>query len=202
MDRDRRDMQEAKRKAEDEALRMDEEGKVEPDALEGKRVHCWVLIAPGKRGIEKYQYIEPTTGCFYNVDASPYLGIESVWNHHNYWVNMQTSAMGAVEFNLAKSDHWEYVYLDQEMKAKSKVEGENYGDAEEGEKKKDEMGDDTLDISLTWVRRLTFSREAFQRRYGLRSVQRVILFKKAKLELFAEHMHKQGIVSRDRKSVV
>ena len=59
------------------------------DKIHGKRVHAWVLVRGGKRDVEEMLFVEPTTARIYPVSESPYLGIESVWNSKNYWVNMQ-----------------------------------------------------------------------------------------------------------------
>ena len=69
----------------------------ESDELKGLRIHAWVLLLPGKREISEgffigkiitYQ-IEPTTGAFYPLDSTKYVGVESVFSSVNYWVNMQ-----------------------------------------------------------------------------------------------------------------
>jgi hypothetical protein len=52
-----------------------------------KRMHAWVLVRSGKRDLKEHVFIEPTTGRIYTVGASPYIAIESVWNHVNFWVN-------------------------------------------------------------------------------------------------------------------
>ena len=39
-------------------------------------------------------FIETLTGACHPVTHTAYLGIESVWNHKNYWVNMQDCAHG------------------------------------------------------------------------------------------------------------
>jgi hypothetical protein len=65
-----------------------------PDPLHGLRIHSWVLILPGKREVPEGFYIEPFTGIAHPLDSSNYLGIESVWNHQNYWVNMQDCSEG------------------------------------------------------------------------------------------------------------
>jgi hypothetical protein len=52
-----------------------------------KRVHAWVLVRAGKRDVKENVFIEPSTGRIYNTTSSPYIAIESVWNHNNYWVN-------------------------------------------------------------------------------------------------------------------
>jgi len=57
-------------------------------------VHCWVLVLAGKREVSQGFFIEPCTGDPHSLDWDEYLGIESLWNHKNYWVNMQDCAAG------------------------------------------------------------------------------------------------------------
>ena len=39
-------------------------------------------------------FIEALTGTSHPLNHLAYLGIESVWNHKNYWVNMQDCSHG------------------------------------------------------------------------------------------------------------
>lgn len=64
------------------------------DNLYGQRVHSWVLVLSGKREVPETFFIEPFTGCAASTKNEDYLGIESVWNHKNYWVNMQSCIDG------------------------------------------------------------------------------------------------------------
>ena len=64
------------------------------DCLYGLRVHSWVLVLAGKRDVAENFFIEPLTGLPHPVNSANYLGIESVWNHRNYWVNMQDCSEG------------------------------------------------------------------------------------------------------------
>lgn len=64
------------------------------DELYGLRVHSWVLVLEGKREIAEPFFIEPFTGLSHSVHSDKYLGIESIWNHQNYWVNMQECSEG------------------------------------------------------------------------------------------------------------
>lgn len=59
------------------------------DHLCGLRVHAWVLVLSGKREVPETFFIDPFTGNSYSTMDEQFLGIESVWNHKNYWVNMQ-----------------------------------------------------------------------------------------------------------------
>jgi len=66
-----------------------------PDVLYGQRVHSWVLVLSGKRDVTSTFFIDAATARHQFVDAdlvsgnAEYLGVESVWNSHNYYVNMQ-----------------------------------------------------------------------------------------------------------------
>ena len=48
----------------------------------------------GKREVAQTFFIEPSTGNAHSLDWDEYLGIESLWNDKNYWVNMQYCAEG------------------------------------------------------------------------------------------------------------
>lgn len=60
-----------------------------PDPLHGLRVHSWVLVLSGKREVPESFFIDPFTARSYSTQDDRFLGIESLWNHKNYWVNMQ-----------------------------------------------------------------------------------------------------------------
>lgn len=57
-------------------------------------MHAWVLVLSGKREVPEAFFIEPTTGYGKSTGDVEYLGIESVWNHQNLWVNMQDCSNG------------------------------------------------------------------------------------------------------------
>ena len=65
-----------------------------PDPLHGLRIHSWVLVLEGKREVPESFFIEPFTGIAHPLTSENYLGIESLWNHQNYWVNMQDCSDG------------------------------------------------------------------------------------------------------------
>ena len=65
-----------------------------PDPLHGLRIHAWVLVLSGKREVPESFFIEPFTGLSHSTSSEAYLGIESVWNHLNYWVCMQDCSEG------------------------------------------------------------------------------------------------------------
>lgn len=59
------------------------------DPLHGLRVHSWVVVLSGKREVPESFFIDPFTARSYSTQDDHFLGIESLWNHKNYWINMQ-----------------------------------------------------------------------------------------------------------------
>ena len=55
-----------------------------------KAVHFWVLVVAGKRDVAQSFFVEPSTGMKVALDCPYYYDVVSVWNHENYWVNMQS----------------------------------------------------------------------------------------------------------------
>ncbi|XP_065517542.1 dynein regulatory complex subunit 7 isoform X2 [Lathamus discolor] len=95
--------QEVKKAAAIEASQKDKErdkkevGNPKHEPLHGLRVHAWVLVLSGKREVAETFFINPFTGNRHNTTDKRFLGIESVWNHRNYWVNMQDCRHGCQE---------------------------------------------------------------------------------------------------------
>lgn len=177
------------------------------DPLEGKRAHAWVLVRAGKRDVAEHFFLEATTGTQYSVSDAPYMAIESVWNHENYWVNMQRQPVGLTLFDLANATDWEFIFLSPSERRAAKdasadakggldlgddlnSEGGNHADGEhDGE---DEL---VLDMPPSWVTKLHVSRAMFKTQFVTGS-QRVTLFHRAKVEEFADNSHDQGLVTR------
>lgn len=66
------------------------------DPLFGKRIHAWVVVMPLETDDDQYDvsevvpyFIEPSTGERKEITDENYTGIEVVWNHNDYWVNLQ-----------------------------------------------------------------------------------------------------------------
>ena len=84
------------RRMQEEALKAmtidDDEPDYEPEDEFGQsRIHAWVMILKGDREMPKSIFIEPTTGRVYELDGSPYHSIEAIFNHQNFWVNLDPS---------------------------------------------------------------------------------------------------------------
>ncbi|KER29072.1 putative flagellar protein FliS [Opisthorchis viverrini] len=103
---------EQKRLNQEEAEREEAEACKPPkDPLHGLRVHAWVLVLAGQRDVPEAFFIEPLTGVAHPLETSLYLGIESLWNANNYWVNMQdcSNGIGDMEYDLDNGQNWEYL---------------------------------------------------------------------------------------------
>ncbi|KAL4152038.1 hypothetical protein PRNP1_008973 [Phytophthora ramorum] len=180
------------------------------DPLEGKRAHAWVLIRAGKREVSEHFYLEPSTGRSYSLQDSPYTTIESVWNHENYWVNMQQQPVRLTLFDLSNPTDWEYVFL-------SAAERKSAKEADQGAKGGVDLSDDLkmlstendnqhgvdatedddliLDIPPSWVIKLHIDRATYKKRF-VKDCQHVTLYHCAKVEEFAENTHEQGLIAR------
>lgn len=64
------------------------------DPLHGRRVHFWVLVLAGSRSVTEHFFIDPLSGKSYPTDNDHFLGVESVWNNLNYYINMQDCGYG------------------------------------------------------------------------------------------------------------
>uniref|UniRef100_A0A7S1I6I9 Dynein regulatory complex subunit 7 n=1 Tax=Eutreptiella gymnastica TaxID=73025 RepID=A0A7S1I6I9_9EUGL len=158
----------------------------EQDELYGKRVHCWILVQYGKREVQQSFFIEPSTGEKVEIDSPSYLGIESLFNSHNYWVNMQqTDKISEMSFELRDASKWEYIFLtdiaedddDRELQDRKHLENQT---SDHGE-----SGDQILDLPTSWVEKLTMTRQQYENRYP--GLQKTIQYKDAKVEYFSAY---------------
>ncbi|NXX55520.1 DRC7 protein, partial [Scopus umbretta] len=203
--------QEAKKKAETEAAQKtkerEEEKEVEKpkrDPLYGLRVHAWVLVLSGKRGVPETFFINPFTGNSHSTMDEHFLGIESVWNHRNFWVNMQDCWNGCKDliFDLDDAIHWEV------MLSGSNTPLQLLPDAEEEKELSDRDMDDmvsdpddgsyaedmSFDMPPSWVAPIQISPREFETHCS--QGRKVILYKKAKLEKWAPYLNGNGLVKR------
>ena len=79
-----------------------------------------MVILPNDKDVRNQEiiepiFLEPSSGMFYNpADEETnlwYLGVESIWNDQNYWVNMQPRENGCAKINwdLSKIEFWEHL---------------------------------------------------------------------------------------------
>lgn len=96
----------------------DEPDRLPPDQFEGQRIHCWVLVKKGLRGVTKNHYIEPSTGRTWVIEDNeyPYIAVDQVFNNKNFWINLKLKKhIDQVKFDTmdnGEADDWEYVMID------------------------------------------------------------------------------------------
>eukprot|EP00163_Fabomonas_tropica_P007385 TRINITY_DN1710_c0_g1_i2.p1 TRINITY_DN1710_c0_g1~~TRINITY_DN1710_c0_g1_i2.p1 ORF type:complete len:683 (-),score=196.63 TRINITY_DN1710_c0_g1_i2:121-2169(-) len=186
-----------------EPVSDDEEEEVEEDPYHKRRVHAWVLIREGKRGMSSNVYIEPSTAVVYPIDPEeslPYLTVESVFNNRNYWVNMQElpedGLLQDLSFDLRDNGLWEFVLIDT-MSAWLDGDDGVFGGDEKGADL-DDVDEDgqVLQLPPSWVSALELDKEKFEIRRP--NGHKTILYKKAKLEQWSPYTRdpEDGLVTR------
>ncbi|CAL8263433.1 unnamed protein product [Merluccius merluccius] len=177
-------------KRQQEAQRLQEESERPPvDPLLGQRLYCWVLVLAGKREIVENFFIDPPSGKSYATTDESFLGIESLWNQQNYWVNMQDCRTGCAHmvYDLGDSIMWESVLF-----SRTEEEEEEEEEREEEDERSEEPK--VFEMPRSWVDKITLSKQDLERRWpgGSRTTQ----YRKAKLEQFAPYLLPDGLVTR------
>ncbi|XP_045298851.1 dynein regulatory complex subunit 7 isoform X1 [Leopardus geoffroyi] len=189
--------EEERRLREEEERLLDVE-KAKTDPLHGLRVHSWVLVLSGKREVPESFFIDPFTARSYSTQDDHFLGIESLWNHKNYWVNMQDcwNCCKDLVFDLGDPVRWEYLLLGTEKSHLSLTEEEEDGlnDDDNVENLGKEDKDKSFDMPPSWVEQIEISPEAFETRCP--NGKKVIQYKRAKLEKWAPYLNSNGLVCR------
>uniref|UniRef100_A0A2K6KF28 Dynein regulatory complex subunit 7 n=1 Tax=Rhinopithecus bieti TaxID=61621 RepID=A0A2K6KF28_RHIBE len=187
-----------KKQLREEEERLMEVEKAKPDALHGLRVHSWVLVLSGKREVPENFFIDAFTGHSYSTQDERFLGIESLWNHKNYWINMQDcwNCCKDLIFDLGDPVRWEYMLLGTDKSQLSLTEEDDSGinDDDDVENLGKEDEDKSFDMPHSWVEQIEISPEAFETRCP--NGKKVIQYKRAKLEKWAPYLNSNGLVSR------
>ncbi|KAF1398428.1 Dynein regulatory complex subunit 7, partial [Spheniscus magellanicus] len=197
--------QEAKKAAETEAAQKNKEREEEKelekprrDPLYGLRVHAWVLVLSGKREVPETFFINPFTGNSHSTMDEHFLGIESIWNHRNYWVNMQDCWNGCKDliFDLGDAIRWEIMLSGSNKPLQLLPDAEE--EKELSDRDMDDMQEKEEDISFdmppSWVAPIQISPREFETRCS--QGRKVILYRKAKLEKWAPYLNGNGLVKR------
>ncbi|NXI66274.1 DRC7 protein, partial [Anseranas semipalmata] len=198
----------AKKEAETDATHKNEERGEEKvtevekpmhDPLYGLRVHAWVLVLSGKREVPETFFINPFTGNSHSTMDEHFLGIESVWNHKNYWVNMQDCRNGCKDliFDLGDTVRWEVMLSETDKPLQLLLDAEeenelfdrNMDDMEEKEEE-----DMSFAMPPSWVAPIQISPREFETHCS--QGRKVILYKKAKLEKWAPYLNGNGLMKR------
>jgi len=184
-----------------------------PDPLHGLRVHSWIVVLAGKREVPETFFIDALSGLAYTTNDERFHGIESIWNHQNYWVNMQDCSSGCKElmWDLLDCTGWEYMFntTDRQLMLASFQEADNEesppDETDGGFRDLDEEGvqsqrptlqddDIIVDMPPSWTENIVITPKDFEMRCP--AGKKVKLYKKAKLEKFAPYLMKDGLVSR------
>ncbi|NXO67492.1 DRC7 protein, partial [Phainopepla nitens] len=170
-----------------------EAAKPKRDPLHGLRVHAWVLVLPGKRKVPEPFFINPFTGYHHSPTDECFLGIESIWNHRNYWVNMQDCRTGCkdLSFDLSDSICWEIMFSESNEPSQLPTEPPTKGTDDMQEKEEIDM---RFDMPLSWVARIRISSREYQNPFS--RGKKVSLYDKAKLEKWAVYANEDGLVER------
>ncbi|XP_068811515.1 dynein regulatory complex subunit 7 isoform X2 [Struthio camelus] len=177
---------------------QEEMEKPKRDPLYGLRVHAWVLVLSGKREVPETFFINPFTGNSHSTTDEQFLGIESVWNHRNYWVNMQDCWNGCKDliFDLGDPVRWEFMLLETDkphLLLPDVEEDEELFDRIMDSVEKEEE-DRRFDMPPSWVAPIQISPREFETRSP--QGRKVILYKKAKLEKWRPYLNRNGLVQR------
>nr|XP_012139129.1 PREDICTED: dynein regulatory complex subunit 7 isoform X1 [Megachile rotundata] len=166
------------------------------DKYHGHRIHAWVAILPELGGLRDQEipyplFIEPTTGVSYDATSSNtakfYLGIESIWNDKNYWVNVQPSKSCAdIKWDLTKVEQWEHLLPGEPWTMRGTGEEIDLDSMIPQEKH--------LDMPISYVNKIRISTQNFEKRYPNGS--KTIHYKKAKVQLYAPYIQTDGLIQK------
>lgn len=173
------------RKEEEAAAKaLEEKLKPENDEMYGLRVHSWVLVLRGSREVPENFFIEPTTGQALSCYDKEYLGIESVFNSTNVWVNMTQCINGIqdIVYDLGDSTKWEYIFPNVSIP----VTGPKAIKVEE------ELP--VLDAGSSWVDKISLTPQQFETKCPLG--KRTILSKFARTDIYSDYLRDDGLVKR------
>eukprot|EP01047_Picozoa_sp_COSAG01_P046288 COSAG01_NODE_4333_length_5127_cov_1906.030827_1_plen_549_part_10 len=184
-----------------------EPAELPPDTYHGMRVHYWVLLRVGKRQVSQPLFIDPVCGRIYPVANSPFLGVECVWNHTNYFVNMQglDLSMSKMSWKLQNPSLFEFIFFEApsgefDLRLDA-AEGDHVVDSEAPELVSSAQADDgtegevndVLEVPPSWSRKIEITRDAFlQKALGGEKKRD---FCRTRLEVFAEYHREDGCTS-------
>ncbi|XP_039209694.1 dynein regulatory complex subunit 7 isoform X2 [Crotalus tigris] len=174
------------------------EEKPKPDRLQGLRVHAWVLVLSGKREVPESFFIDPFTGKSYSPADDHFLGIECLWNHRNYWINMQDCWNGCkdLQFDLGDPVRWEFMLPSTDkpfLSLPEMEEEEDLGEDDVEDLMKEEESK-SFDMPASWVEQIHVSPKEFETRCP--QGKKLIQYKNAKLEKWAPYLNANGLVTR------
>ncbi|XP_047196321.1 dynein regulatory complex subunit 7 isoform X3 [Hippoglossus stenolepis] len=183
-----------------ENLKPDEQGEQRPvDRLRGLRLHCWVLVLSGSRSVQENFFIDPLTGISYGTAAAGFLGIESVWNNHNYYVNMQDCRSGCSDmvYDLEDVNMWEPLLFGATSKKQLIHEALNknlYKMTQDVQEELEELEEQAFEMPRSWVSDVSITKKDLETRWP--GGHKLTRYRKAELERFAPYLRPNGLITR------
>ncbi|XP_060929995.1 dynein regulatory complex subunit 7 [Limanda limanda] len=181
-----------------ENLKPDEPSEQRPaDRLRGLRLHCWVLLLAGSRSVQENFFIDPLTGLSYSTGSAHFLGIESVWNNHNYYVNMQDCGSGCSEmvYDLEDVNMWEPLLFGATCKKQliHEVLNKKLHKMSQDEEL-EELEEQAFEMPRSWVSDISITKKDLETRWP--GGHKLTRYRKAELERFAPYLRPNGLITR------
>merc|ERR1711881_818007 len=187
----------------DEALVKQAEAERPPeDDLYGVRIHAWVLVRSGRREVPKTFFIDPFSGKSYAQDSDELLGIESIYNHKNYYVCMQDCSEGCVNLSWDVNDplYWEALLPHKNEELVTRKDPNEVDEEEEDEDSEDDNEGQkvaktkAIQMPHSWVSEVIVTRDMYETRCP--SGKRTFYFKRAKLDKYAPYLRTDGMTQQ------
>lgn len=139
-------------------------------------------------------FIEPSTGFRHEVEDPCYQGIESIWNHQNYYVNRQypDTSIADMKWDLADTFNWEHLLAGEPFEMRQARDL----DEDQDLPTEDEIlaTEKHLDMPFSWVDILNISAPDFEERFL--NGEKKELYKYSTYEKFAPYKNKDGLMRR------
>ncbi|ODN00850.1 Dynein regulatory complex subunit 7 [Orchesella cincta] len=178
----------------EEEEEIDEELSGPKDRYHGKRTHAWILILPGKRDVEAPFFLEPFSGTYRQIRDPNFFGIEAVFNHQNYYINIQPPVrnLRRLKYDLEDSSTWSKLLIEPPKKKKKSVTDDSmFQDDDDDELKPVEM---YLTMPASWTTELDISQEDYDMKYP--GGKKTIEYNDAIVELAAPYVNDDGLVRK------
>lgn len=188
----------------------DEPDRLPSDPFENRRVHCWVLVMAGARGVKEDYFIEPSTGRTWKVkdNNSPYLTVSQCFSNKNYYINLKNELpVREINFNNmnnGEKDEWEYAMLDTIKFPSLEKNGDVYGEEDHLNVKINPVLDDVqknieeiahlIDMPMPWAPKLFISKDKFIKGSPLGELTK--FYEKCRVDFYSKYSQIDGLTKR------
>ncbi|KAL0234455.1 hypothetical protein PCE1_001491 [Barthelona sp. PCE] len=163
----------------------------EDDEYFGRRYHSWVLVKAGSRDVGTPFFLEPVTGRRIELDTHDFLGVECVFNHLNYYINMQECSEGlkSMDYEFYTPNKWEFIFLTPPVNV-----GATNSTPLELSATIGAAGSDILEVPPMLFPKLKVPHDQFEKRFPDGSKK--FNFFMVDCEIFAEYIRDDGLVKK------